>query len=277
MSRTGTSIPWRRRSHISGTQRRRPPFVLNKDSPQAEGLVGFWPLYPPPGLEDLTGYNRGINTGTTTVIDREMGQVIRSDADGELIDLGTNSTLDVFGANQDFSFFAWINMDGTTTNRGIFSSGNSSSTGLVWFIAATSNDLRFRSVGNTISPQGSGPTAGTWSLCGGTADRDGNFLTWVDAAITDTTGISATAAEDWNRGATIYKLATARSTAAELKGVMTHAVLYNRVVPTAVIERMHSPNTRWDLYYELGRVFYSPPAAAAGATRGQLLTTLGVS
>ena len=142
---------------------------------------------------------------------------------GDLIDVGTDPSLDVFGPNQDFSVFLWAKRDEVENVDGFFSSGSSWENG-VFFGTAWGNldDLRFFSPGNTVDITSTVEAVGdtNWHYVGLTADRDGYLQFWVDGDSVLSTNVAAYAGENWNRLDDTYKIGTDRSESGSMDGIL---------------------------------------------------------
>ena len=145
------------------------------------------------------------------------------DRTGDLIDVGTDASLDVFGPGQDFSIFLWAKRDTTTVVEGFFSSGSSGSNG-IFFGSASGNedDLKFMSLNNTVAIESTAGAIGDtgWHHVGVTADRDGNLQFWVDGVSVHAENIAGASAQNWNRAADTYKIGTDRSEANPMDGII---------------------------------------------------------
>ena len=141
----------------------------------------------------------------------------------DLIDVGTDPSLDVFGPDQDFSIFAWVKRDDVANVHGFFSSGSDSDGGMFFGTAwQNEDDLKFLSPGNTIDVASSVSAVGdtNWHYVGVTADRDGDIDLWVDGGSVHSASIAPRASEDWNRRDDTYKIGTDRSESGSLDGVL---------------------------------------------------------
>jgi hypothetical protein len=144
------------------------------------------------------------------------------DATGDLIDVGIDASLDVFGPAQDFSIFLWVKRD-TLQTAGFFSSGSSGSNG-IFFGSASANedDLKFMSINNTVQIDSTTDVIGDteWHHVGVTADRDGNLQFWVDGVPIHAESIAGSSAENWNRADDTYKIGTDRSENGPMDGII---------------------------------------------------------
>jgi len=138
----------------------------------------------------LNGLIQGV-TGIT-------GGAAQLDGVDDFIDVGTDTSLDVFGPNHDFSIFLWVKRSATNDIEGFFSSGSGSTFG-IYFGSASQNtdDMRFMSTDNSVNFETTSGTIGDteWHLVGLTADRNGNLSFWADGALEYTQSISGLAGE----------------------------------------------------------------------------------
>ncbi len=154
---------------------------------------------------------------------------------GDLVDVGTDSSMDVFGPGQDFSISLWVNRDDAEDVQGFFSSGSSATNGIYFGIVWQNfDDLRFLSPGNTADIQSASDPIGDtdWHYVGLTADRDGDMEFWVDGVAVHSASIAAYASENWNRVDDTYKIGTDRSESASMDGVLDE-VRVSKVVRSA--------------------------------------------
>ena len=136
------------------------------------------------------------------------------DATDDMIDVGTDPSLDIFGPQQDFSIFMWVKRDSTTEVEGFFSSGSSGDHG-IYFGSAFQNedDLKFMSINRSIEVESTNGVINdnNWHHVGVTADRNGNMHLWVDGVPVHSESIASHSGEDWNRLDDTYKIGTDRS------------------------------------------------------------------
>ena len=186
---------------------------------------------------DSTQYS---NDGTPQngLVQNAAGEIDGADdfaGDDEFIDAGTQTSLDVFGPNQDFSISMWVKRDNSSDVQGFFSSGSSGNFG-IYFGSAYNNedDLRFMSTDNTVQIESTGGIIGDndWHYVGVVADRDGNLELWADGTPAHSESIAAHAGEDWNRLDDTYKIGADRSENNPLDGMMDE-VRVSRVARSA--------------------------------------------
>lgn len=90
---------------------------IDPASPQARGLIGFWPLNDGAGLvaRDLSGRNNGVLSGAPTWAAGPRGTALYF---GGAYDVATSLRLSSTNANQPYTFSAWIRT--TDTDGSIF-------------------------------------------------------------------------------------------------------------------------------------------------------------
>jgi hypothetical protein len=244
------------------------PFELNRDSPQAQGLVGWWPLAEGAGptARDLSDGPIGRNDGTL------VGTPTRGNDGGTGLaglDLTDNSTDGVRLTSSGSIFPAapseltWVarvrptNLVGTQTiieqKDGLLQVVlRSEGTSLVWYFRDLS--LGWRSVSIGCLSTGTFYTAcGRWS--GGAIDIV------LNGAVS-----SSQSASNRDTGINVGMHLGRNSSGGSWAGFAGDFRLYDRYLPTPVCRGMHDPETRWDLYWEPDRVLYFLPAAGGAAT-----------
>ena len=173
--------------------------------------------------DSTSNNNDGTYYGATQDAAGKIDGADEFDGVNDYVDVGTGTSLDVFGSGQDFSVFLWVKRDDLANMDGFFSSGSSSSYG-VFFGSASGNwdDLRFLSKGNTVDEESTANCIGDyeWHMVGITADRDGNLIFYADGVAVHTADISAHLSEDWNRADDTYKIGTDRSETGPADGVI---------------------------------------------------------
>ena len=286
MGRILTRTTWRTRSHRSPFYRPRWPLVLNLDSPQAEALVVAYPFVPRGGgvLRDL-GPNRFHGTLTNMNPDVDWVPSIHGehalDFDGSddhiilttLGDLGSNLADGVTG-----SF--WIKT--TDTSQGwVFGTRNPSdgvrldmriNTDPVTAANVTGEIQLFSQDEDTVQLFGgvnsdTGITDGFWHNIVFTIHFSTNtiqvFVDGVSQAIVYDLQNTPSNFVNWTRNQFIGGFNDGGAPLTPLTGQLESFQFNNTILPEPTLKSFFYLPTRWGLYYELGRVFYSVPAAAA--------------
>ncbi len=173
----------------------------------------------------------------------------------DFLDLQTHTALDVFGPDQDFSIFMWVQRDDFTGVDGFFSAGSSSDYGIYFgSLYGDADDLRFFSPGNTVDVQSSTSPLGDteWHYVGVTADRDATMTLWVDGMSIHSQSIAAFAVEDWNRQDDTYKAGTDRSENGPNNGLMDEIRVSNVVRSPDWISTTYNNASEPIAFYTLG-------------------------
>ena len=186
---------------------------------------------------DSTGYH---NDGTPYSLASQAatGQIDGADefsGSPGLVDVGTDSSLDVFGPNQDFSISLWAKRDDLANLDGLFAAGADGNGGIAFATAQDNeDDLRFLSPGSTVDLETTSGVVGDtdWHYVGLTADRDGNLDFWVDGVSVSSFGIASSAGENWNRSSDTYKIGSDRSETNPFDGILDE-VRVSRVARSA--------------------------------------------
>lgn len=256
-----------------GSHAPKPPFTLNKDSPQAQALFGWWPMQAhnsvPP--RDLSGYgNHGVLVGEPSKSASERGLVLDLDGVNDAIDLGQSSVLDFDPATEAGSMSAWVK---ATTQPGNFNIiiGDWSDTIQefgIW-ISNTTNIAGF--CGGEITSASSGvDLSGEWQHVLVTNDADGSGEAqkiYVDGLLKDS-GISGTELDTTNGFVIGYRQA---NNDRFFKGLIDDVRVYRRELTAGEIWSLYSPSTRWDLYWQRQRTYFFVAAAPVG---GRIMSSL---
>ncbi len=269
----------RSRQRRSGLEAPRWPFTLNRDSPQAQGLTAWWPIISGSGgsyVPDSSLYNFSALVASSGIVIQPnpfggFGASFTT-VSTSLSSGSTDAPLHIGAGTNDFSVFAW----GTTTDSGrrvIFSTREGGTDGYrLYKFDGSTLELQLDDGSNTSYNSATDLIVddGFPHLWGVTADRSADATFYEDGVVHGTANISArngnligsagenevsvgqnpgSSTQGWDNGG---------------GGMLWDVRVYNRVVPSAVAHAMYDPSTRWDLYYELGRVSYFFVPAAAG-------------
>lgn len=266
-----------------GNHAPKPPFVLNKDSPQAQGLVGWYPLAGGPA-RDFSGYGRHqtAQTGTQTDAPGPYGNIVKDFADdGEIttahvgqLDGVANATLCCWAVWQDTrgAYDHFLAHYGSDTNRftlmiGGPGVGDTANTALN--VGNGSNTFTYAS--NDIPNQNEAYfIAAAFDGAQATADDRANIYT---NAVLQGKTVSGTLPTALGTHSGAFTLGTDPGNATrDHGGLIWDTRIYNRTLSAAEIWALYEPSSRWDLYYELGRVLYFlPPVVGAVALGHGLL------
>ena len=242
------------------------PFTLNKDSPQAQGLVGWWPMFGGQGFRDLSGFgHNGVVTGSPNDVASEFGNIIKDfvRADGDLIDVGDISNVIPIGSAWTVSMWARVALgDVGTDQRCIASWGtNDNALGIWWDTGGIDN---WAAVANNSTQNSQKVTntnvdnalSGVLQLVTVTVTdigSSGKLSIYVDGIFSNDVG----APSGNNEGFFDLVFGAIVPATALCDAQMFDGRVYNRTLNAAEVWQLYDPSTRWDLYHELGRVAYS--------------------
>lgn len=281
---------------IDALRRGQPPngqFTINRASPQARGLVGWWPLSAAVGavVPDLSGYgNNGAMPGgasNPTRIGTPLGMALDfvnassqyiTVADSDIFTIGDNAT----------TFAVWAYHDGTRADRPLFSKYQDTSPfdgewqfavldfgyPALWLQLLDSGPVNRIRINTT-----SGIPAG-WSLFVGRYDGSGShtglslFVNGRPVATTAQT--QNTYSGTTNRGADVLIGASLinDSFAGYYDYPIVDVRMYSRALSDNEIYSLYDPATRWDLYQPIAppRYWLLPQAVAGGGGTNYELT-----
>ena len=248
------------------------PFRLNKHSPQARGLVGWWPLGTRDFGRDFSGHDLHLTPFNSPKMetDARRGLVTSFDnADEDRLEYADWSAI----TTGPFTMSAWVKFDELPSAGGdypyIFTICKKSVNDQYIDLIAWSGDDKFRWKYGTRSIKTTTiiTQTGVWYfICGVSHAVDDNaiFLNGVRensdvVATTYPTGID-----------TLTISGRYQSSALDhwMEGRISDVRLYNRGSTDAKVYQLYAPQTRWDLYEPIPRVFpvVVPGAPAAGRT-----------
>ena len=252
-----------------GIQRPQWPFTINRDSPQAEGLVAWWPVIPfgddGPLRELVRGFDATRNGNPTFQSDPEFLWYQALDGTGDFWDVGDEDELDAGTVN--FCFSCWLrNPDNVsfTMNKRLDSNA------VGWEFLHERGNVEDRitvrlfdgDAPSSVNVDWDMPTAdGQWHLACGVVDRTAGLgRIYGDGIQISTQDISG-----WLTLSNAQSLQLGARNGANLYAgdICDVRVYKNVLIGPQVAYQMWDPHTRHDLIYELRRVFYSFPAAAA--------------
>jgi hypothetical protein len=252
-----------------GWRYRCPPngqFTINRNSPQANGLVAWWPTLGCFGANTLRYVGRG-NSGTINadwIADGEAGPLLTFDGTTN-DDFSISHATGLIGTD-DWSVALWARCDGAAddTNWVAFSVEPN---GFLWIYFSRWSGVTGISVDSYDSVwgvRGAGHTGFTvGKLYHIVAVGGASYLAlYVDGAFANSSGTAALGAAQastfwWGSqfGSSKYHL-----------GDIGDVRFYNRQLSAAEVWHQYCPSTRWDLYLPYRRRFAAKPPVAAGVT-----------
>jgi len=261
------------------------PFTVNRDSEQAEGLVGWWPTLGSRGqnvLRDYSGRARnGIFGGTPIhITNAELGVGIQfEDVGGDYINVGAISE-----PSNAITLVSWVRTgSGSQDDFGVYvgkqvaggppylSYGLRESTSVggaqSGFFVTISNV--FRDAGQYVL------SANTVYCLVGTWRSGDNLRYYVNGVQQLVTAAAYSGTITYNN---IYPTLIGRSNLdnASVNATIFDTRIYNRALTVEQARQLYDPQTRWELYRPLiPRRRYYVAAAAPAATVGHL-ALLGV-
>lgn len=242
------------------------PFVKNEKSPQARGLVGWWPMSNSAGqkiLVDMSGRgNHGTFPATAPdwAVSSQFGwhlDFVRANDDYVILYSGGELV-----AQNDITVLVWLQIGFNNKDMVFFSQ----------FDVATgqySHQFRVEDSPPTLSYDNYLPSGGliaantslsvdTWYNGGFT--RLGNAVTFYLNGVPDGTGTgdergSAAVVDETRMGS--------NASAKELEGKLFDMRVYDRALSAQEVWHTYNPQTRWDLYQPVKRIW--PVVVAAPA------------
>jgi hypothetical protein len=234
------------------------PFVLNQESEQALGLVGWWPLGQLGGKDfSKSGFDLSEDGSVSLAKDSTFGNAWDfpgTTADRFFADIGRdpigglNASMCIWGLTHTVSAgqitpFTWAREPGEADYvRLRFDNTNADAV----FVLAAGHDTANYTV-----------AADTWYHNVLTLSSD-TLAHYVDGANKRTTGHSETYAGAWDRIAIGVRW-TNNGWAHPWDGLLRDARLYNRILSDTEVAAQYDPATRFDLYHQLGQCKYFIP------------------
>jgi hypothetical protein len=263
------------------------PVEINRDSPQAAGLVVDYPGFASRGMNKLRdvggrGLDGTFNGGLTWGADARMGAALTFNGSTGYISWGAGGGLPIYSGTTPYSLGFWIK--GAAQSNKIFYGEGTSVTSNSYFMLASgfANTSRVRvaiiAIGATLLVAESTTVA---------FDSAWHHVCWVDAAgaaqlyidgVLDATNFAYTpAAIAPLNMATIGVLRYGGSFAGYFSGSIATAIVSRvKYPPPAIWQMSHAPTT-WDLYRPVARfwpgfvggaVSISPDLASLGGATG---------
>ncbi len=244
------------------------PFGLNTQSPQAQGLVAWWPGLGSAGaniLRDFSGRGlHGVFPGGTAnpawAGDAQFGQTLSFNGVNNYVDCGNAASLNITNA---LTIGTWINptVSGNSKYRTILAKriGTISNYQLYLYGEATNQGiLNFYATSNINT--GYIPVVGNYTHIVATVLEtnvsvyaNGRPIATGSSAIATNNGILA-----------IGRVGSNEVVDPDLSffGFINDTRIYNRALSAAEVWQQYDPATRWDLYRPLTRRWWIPAGAA---------------
>ena len=256
------------------------PFTLNRDSPQARGLVGWWPLTEGggPTQRDLSGFGRNTSfkAGTETWEKTSLGSsaVLFDDASSEYL-----QTDKAVVTARPFTMSCWVNSnDDSILQMAMTISDISSTTNFAWLALAGATagdpvDCAMKDGSGIVGTVTStGYTVGKWHHIVGTFGDE--IAAYIDGGSKTTTSVKTPTNIDRLSIGRVHRAGTAP---AYFSGSIFDARIYNRVLSDQEVFDLFAPPTRWDLYkppHDAGVAFQ---VAAGGSTTEQAVAAVAAA
>lgn len=268
--------------HAVGSHAPRWPFVLNKDSLQAQGLVGWWPMigdtasrirnHALPGGHNLSG-EVAIHP-TPTVFGSLgldfLGSVATSDDGAILSSFPLTLTVWMWPRSVSIEHVA-INIVNSAVGNQVL--------GAIDLAGSVGGDPMRAFVRNTAFRAASTSNAfllNTPNFLFGSFNSSGHKRAILNG------DVGNAGSETTNETAPTVNRTAIGEMGDSTPGGSADAILwdlrvYNRDLPDALAVHMYDPSTRWDLYYETGRVsyFFVPAVVGGDPSADTVLFTLG--
>ncbi len=254
------------------------PYVLNRDSDLANGLIGWWPGDPPGGnkLWDLSG--KGHNGTLTNFpnpfvptqgwaqgLDGGRSAISYTQGSSNYVDLGNSSALNP----ALMTVSCWFRTLNSNTQMLMTRDDNALGRAYFFGINNTGGDLTFQVGGSSVAPAVTF-ALGTWYHACGTADGT-NISVYLNGKKLATTAASSVSA---TTGASRIGSRTFSGFNNFFSGYIEECRLYNRALTAPEVFALYAPATRWDLRYQTGKRGWFLTGAAVATSH--LLSSLGV-
>lgn len=265
------------RGFLTGGGNRAPDYVkngnyaVNKDSPQARGLKMWVPAHRKDIRDHVGGKLLTVGSGTLLSPRGGVGRLVwqaPGSATLAVVEGSADGDLDPAVADP-FSVSIWADIESGDDGTLISKAGNTAVNRQfqIWVDSASTKLKVHGSDVSFISDiHGAGPTLVSFTKSGAVEANDvGQYLNGL-LDQTSTAGGNTTNNADVLIGA---RRATEGNTGSGFElgagSAVWDARIYNVELTAAEIWHQFDPATRWDLYYELGRVLYFFPTAEAPA------------
>jgi len=241
---------------LAAPQEKRPAyFEINRASPQADGLVGWWPFFgKSQTLFDFSGYsNHGTLTNGPiwTANDFLGGQALDFDGSDDFVNVGDPPSLDITGT---ITISAWIRPDISPVSMDAFSRiVNKTDNDEAYRLNLDGNQLEWAVNDGTTNDQVDFNftfDVGVWHHVVGTWEPNpGRKRVYIDGIMRNDLASVNTSIES-----TLDPISFGGdTTSSSWNGAIDDVRIYNRALSRAEVWAVYDPSTRWDLYRSLQR------------------------
>ena len=249
------------------------PFALNRDCPQAQGLVAWWPMGGAGGAmlaADYAGTYHGIPGtagGITLMQDGRPGLSLTAASNQYL----GSATTPVTGWPMSLS--AWFQTDGSTQTA-IQVVATSADINHFGRIVLVTNKVR-ANCGGALGQQASAITTASYTngklhLAGATFTSNTSRTAYLDGAnaVSETTSITTNIA--FSRIRLGVALTTSDALLQPLNGILGETGLWDIALDAAAHFRLYDPSTRFELWYPLrSRKWFALVGGTYSATQSE--------
>lgn len=254
------------------------PFERNDHSPQARGLVGWWPTVGA-SRSVLPGYAGSLAPMVTAnapavVGDSEVGQMLLLNGSNQFAATIVGG-LPLFQQTTPFSVAQWVRT--TDTDAPFVSNWNILGTP-GWRTDINNGSLRLLIVNAVASGRVVRTTATTYgdgNLYFFVATFSGNSAASGITLYVNGVAVAMTGVNDADPGTLVNHNAALGANLAFLAGSIADPRVYNRALSAAEVWQMYAPQTRWELYLPLVRRSHRVPAITTPLNADGAVTPTG--
>lgn len=253
------------------------PFVMNGDSVQAQGLIGWWPL-----VED--GLDYSMRSGPPTITGtRIAGQTLVGIARAFGATVGVANTDVLVSANgvdlatlTRVTISAWVYRQGDgasgSSDRMIAKyDGTNEGIGILHNAGTTSYGFIARNSSNLAQWTFTRPSPGAWRLVVFTYDSSSTSndpIGYLDALVQSLTKTTAPTGTGFLANTAGVAIGNRNNGDRNFNGYVRDVRLYDRIKTAQEVTQMWAPQTRWELYRpSKWRTMFLAPAPATAFRR----------